>query len=210
VPDNGIVIAGIAPAARLLPLRACWSVCGTAGACHSFALAQALVAALDARAAIVNLSLGGPRDPLLERIVERGLKRGTIFIGAVPASGRREGFPTALDGVIAVGAAGPAERAPRVLYAPGTDVFTLAPQGRYDAASGSSIAAAEVSGIATLLLGIHPRLAAREVEQILDRSMTAADSPARVAASVNACAALRQLRHTGQCLARSAGIARGR
>ncbi len=210
VPNNGIGIAGIAPGARVLALRACWSVGGTAGECNSFTLAQALVAALDANASIVNLSLGGPDDPLLARIVERALKRGTIFVGAMPASGRREGFPTAIDGVIAVGAAERTERAPRVLYAPGTDIFTLAPRGRYDATSGSSVAAAEVSGIAALLLGIRPRLSAREVEDILGHSTAAADLPARVAASINACTALLELRRDGQCPAPGAEVARGR
>jgi hypothetical protein len=207
VPNNGIGIAGIAPDARLIPLRACWSTGGAVGMCNSFTLAQALVAALDTNATIVNLSLGGPSDPLLERIVERGMKRGTLFVGAVPTSGRREGFPTGIDGVIAVDVAERVERAPHVLYAPGADVFTLTPQGHYDVASGSSIAAAEVTAVAALLLARRPQLDAREIEDLLRRSMPTSDAMGRVTLSVNACTALRDLLRAGECVDGDAAVA---
>jgi subtilisin family serine protease len=197
VPNNRIGIAGIAPRADVIALRGCWSS-ADGGDCNSFTLAQAMVAALDAHARIVNLSLGGPADRLLERIVERGLERGTIFVGAMPASGRREGFPTAIAGVIAVDRADRRERLPEVLYAPGTDVFTLIPGGGYDAVSGSSVAAAEVSAIAALLLARRPDLSAGEVQALLGRSMPG-DPPPRAAASINACAALRDLLRAGDC-----------
>ena len=190
-PNNGIGIAGIAPRAELMALRACWSDPGgsgeaAGGACNSYTLAQALVAALDGRAAIVNLSLTGPGDPLLERIVARALRRGTVVVGALPASGRREGFPTAIGGVIAVGATGDSAVAPRILRAPGTDVFTLSPRSRYDAASGSSLAAASVTAVAALALSLQPALSASQLEATLARSMNGGSA-------VNACAALREL-----------------
>ena len=85
VPNNGIGIVGIAPQATLLPFRACWSARSATGACNSFTLAQALAAAVGVRADIVNLSLGGPDDALLRRIVQRGQAQGMVFVGAVPA-----------------------------------------------------------------------------------------------------------------------------
>jgi len=191
-PNNGIGIAGIAPDARLLSLRGCWVNGAGQGQCNSFTLAQALIAALHAKADIVNLSLGGPDDALLRRIVERGLQHGTVFVGAVPPSGRREGFPTGIAGVIAIDALEHGrDPAPGVLYAPGVDVFTLAPGGHYDAISGSSIAAAQVSGIAALLLARRPGLAAPELERLLRQSMPAATAAGR--RPVHACAALRSL-----------------
>jgi hypothetical protein len=191
-PNNGIGIAGIAPRAELMALRACWSDPGgsgeaAGGACNSYTLAQALVAALDGRAAIVNLSLTGPGDPLLERIVTRALRRGTVVVGALPANGRREGFPTAIGGVIAVGSATDKSAvASRILRAPGTDVFTLSPRSRYDAASGSSLAAASVTAVAALALSLQPTLTASQLEATLARSMNGGSA-------VNACAALREL-----------------
>ncbi len=47
---------------------------------------------------------------------------------------------------------------PRHLLAPGRDVLTLVPGGHYDFASGSSLAAAEVSGIVALMLAERPHL----------------------------------------------------
>jgi len=160
VGNNGEGIVGIAPQARLEIFRACWPR-GSAGAarCNSFTLAKALAAVLATDARIVNLSLGGPRDPLLDRLLAELLRRGRIVVGALPPDGRRGGFPTGTPGVIAAGVAGeidPAEL--NVLAAPGRDVLTLQPGARYDYASGSSIAAAHVSGVAALLLAADPRL----------------------------------------------------
>ena len=207
-PNNTIGIAGIAPRAELIALRACWPGIGSAaasggGACNSFTLAQALVAALDARAAIVNLSLAGPADPLLERIVAQAQKRGTVFVGALPPSGRREGFPTAVAGVIAVDVADRGAAVPRTLRAPGTDVFTLSPGGRYDAASGSSLAAASVTAVAALALALQPKMSASELEAILARSMS-------TGTGVNACTVLRELLPVTACRegVADAGVAR--
>jgi subtilisin family serine protease len=188
VPNNGIGIAGIAPQARVLPLRACWTGSGAVGQCNSFTLAQALAAAVAAEAQIINLSIGGPPDPLLRRIVERAFERGIVVVGAVPLSGRREGFPTGIDGVLAVDVAGRTRPQAGVLYAPGVEVFTLAPQGHYDAVSGSSMATAEVSAIAALLMARRPELKADQLAALLQ-----VGSPAEMGASVNARAALQRL-----------------
>ncbi len=66
VPDNGIGIVGIAPDVSLLAYKACWraSATGIRAVCNTFTLAQAIAAAIEARADIINLSLDGPSDPL--------------------------------------------------------------------------------------------------------------------------------------------------
>ena len=200
VPNNGIGIAGIAPHATVIAMRACWSSSEDAavGSCNSFTVAQALVAALRAQAALVNLSFSGPADPLLQRIVERAMRRGAVFVGAAPASRRREGFPTGIEGVIAVDVAGQVPQAPRTLLAPGVDVYTLSPHGGYDAASGSSMAAAGVTAVVALLLARRPGLPAHEVEGVLRRSMHGGNAAA-AAVTVNACLALRELLDDGIC-----------
>jgi hypothetical protein len=115
---------------------------------------------LESDARIVNLSLGGPSDPLLEKLLTELLRQGRIVVGALPPDGRRGGFPTGVEGVLAagvVGELGPAHVVD-VVAAPGRDVLTLQPGTGYDYASGSSIAAAHVSGVAALLLAAEPRL----------------------------------------------------
>jgi subtilisin family serine protease len=54
-----------------------------------------------------------------------------------------------------------------VLSAPGHDILSTEPGGGYDFSSGSSMAAAHVSGIVALLLSLDPRLSAQAVHRIL-------------------------------------------
>jgi hypothetical protein len=172
VGNNHEGIVGIAPQARLIVLRACWpreAGGGDAARCNSFTLAKALAAALESDARIVNLSLGGPGDPLLDKLLAELLRQGRIVIGALPPDGRRGGFPTGSPGVIAAGVSGEIDPAAGrdVVAAPGRDVLTLQPGGRYDYASGSSIAAAHVSGVAALLLAAQPRLERHALHELL-------------------------------------------
>ncbi|WP_374569150.1 S8 family serine peptidase [Ideonella sp.] len=163
VGNNREGIVGIAPQAGLELFKACWArpaPTADAGArCNSFTLAKALGGVLESDARIVNLSLGGPSDPLLDKLLAELLRQGRIVVGALPPDGRRGGFPTGTAGVLAAGVAGElASDAADVVAAPGRDVLTLQPGTGYDYASGSSIAAAHVSGVAALLLSADPRL----------------------------------------------------
>jgi subtilisin family serine protease len=201
VADNHIGIVGIAPDARLLALKACWQAphAAAAAACNSFTLAQALGSAIDMQADVVNLSLAGPDDPLLTRLLRRGMQRGMIFIGATPPAGVQAGFPTDVDGVLAVAAAEEAGDAERQLRAPAREVLTLVPGGHWDFASGSSIAAAEVTATVALLLSQRPHMPASEVFRVLARTsqnLTTHDVPL---VSVNACAALADVLQRSGC-----------
>ena len=51
--------------------------------------------------------------------------------------------------------------------APGVDILSLAPDDAYQVSTGSSIAAAHVSGIAALMLQIRPSLTPRDIRAIL-------------------------------------------
>ncbi|MGC1460205.1 MAG: S8 family serine peptidase [Steroidobacteraceae bacterium] len=200
VAGNGIGIVGVAPEARIMALKACWQAAsGGAAVCNSFTLAQALEYAIVAHADIVNMSLAGPADPLLARLVERGALQGIIFVGAArnPASGAS--FPADLDQVLAVDAAEESSGNPRHLLAPGHDVLTLAPGDHYDFASGSSLAAAEVSGIVALMLAERPHLTAGEVRSLLLRSSRRVESPSGQIRVVDACAALSDAPGHGAC-----------
>jgi subtilisin family serine protease len=191
IADNGIGIVGIAPDARVIALKACWqAILGTSAVCNSFTLAQALEAAIVAHADIVNMSLAGPADPLLSRLVERGAEQGMIFVGASGRAAAGKSFPADLEQVLAVDAAEEASGNPRHLLAPGRDVLTLVPDGHYDFVSGSSLAAAEVSGIVALMLAERPHLTVNEVRTLLLRSSRRVPSPAGEILSVDACAAL--------------------
>src|SRR6516164_8059907 len=56
--------------------------------------------------------------------------------------------------------------------APGVDVLVPAPRGTYQFTTGTSVAAAEVSGIVALLLERNPSLTPADVRRILMRTAT--------------------------------------
>jgi subtilisin family serine protease len=205
VANNHIGIVGIAPLARLEVFSACWQLeaGNDAAACNTFTLARALAAALESGAPLVNLSVGGPSDPLLTALVQSGVKRGVIFVGAYDSGG---GFPLGIPGVI--GAAGSEGASPPgTLAAPARHVLTLRPDAQYDFESGTSVAAAEITGVIALLLSATPvHLTAEAIEALLKPAATTvatADAPA-----VNAATALARL-DLGQqrpCTGRMTGV----
>src|SRR5262249_34967911 len=154
VANNSIGIVGIAPKAQLEVFEACWQLApdSDAAACNTFTLAKALAAALESGAPLVNLSVGGPDDPLLSALIEAGIRRGVIFVGPHMEPG---GSPTAIPGVL--GAAGSeAVAPPGALTAPARHVLTLRPDAQYDFESGTSVAAAEITGVIALLMSATP------------------------------------------------------
>ncbi|MDL5365668.1 S8 family serine peptidase [Xanthomonas sp. NCPPB 2654] len=184
--NNRLGIVGMAPKAMLDVYKACWypQRAGAGAGCNSFTLAKALVAIGDTRARIVNLSLGGPADPLLRKLLEQLLRQGRIVVAAMPPDGRLDGFPDATPGVIVVRTSSSTTQSPPgVLSAPGEDILTTQPNGGYDFTSGSSMATAHVSGVVALLLALAPQLDARSVHELLQRTSRQRDGLLQVDAA---------------------------
>lgn len=194
IENNNQGIIGVAPAARVYSLRACWpEPANDASAfCSTLTLAKAIAAAIESRMEVVNLSLTGPADPLLTRLVEVGLQRGIVFVGATPEA-PGSSFPTGIAGVISVGVSGSRSSADAMLFAPGEEVLTLVPNGRYDFLSGSSLAAASVSGGIALLLARDRSLRSDSARELLARSSRLINTTQGEAATINLCAALATL-----------------
>ena len=199
--NNGVGIVGVAPAARLLVYKACWQVAVDADAarCNSFTLARALVAAYDAKAQVVNLSIGGPPDRLLSSLIAVGLRRGIVFVGAAPSELSNGGALMQQDGVIAVAMAGSTAPLP-ALYAPGREILTLLPGGRFDFASGTSIATAQVTGVVALLLARNKDMTASAVLQLLTDTSSHGHGTDVASVRVDACAAVTAMVRHGECL----------
>jgi subtilisin family serine protease len=200
VANNHEGIVGVAPEARLFVFKACWQARADADAalCNTFTLARALVAALDAHAQVVNLSLAGPEDPLLSDLIREGLHRGILFVGAASpdTAGGKQGW-LHQAGVIEVASSESTSPPTLALYAPGREILTLMPGGHYDFASGDSIATAHVTGVVALLLEKNRTLTAAEAYRLLrDTSSAPGDASG---AHVDACAALIALMARGSC-----------
>ena len=188
VANNHVGIVGIAPLARLEVFEACWQIApaGDEAVCNTFTLAQALAGALAAGTPLVNLSLAGPADGLLTALVERGIKRGVVFVAAAAPDA---GFPGSIPGVIR--AAGAAEPLPEgALAAPDLHILTTRPNGQYDFESGTSVSCAELTGVIALLMSAtHTHLTSEAVMKLLRARDGVSQRPAgadRASVDVNA------------------------
>ena len=195
--NNRLGIVGVAPGAKLLSFKACQPLApGSLEArCNSFTLALALSAAIEAHADVVNLSLAGPFDALLAQLVRAGESQGMLFVGAVPEDGHLDGFPLGTDGVIAVDEWGRSATDARILHAPGSEILSLAPGNRYDFVSGSSFAAAHVSGALALLRARWPHLST----SALLASLVAHGASDGAPTTINVCAAMHALEPRDSC-----------
>jgi len=149
---NRIGIAGIAPGARLFGLRACWQGHGPPNTvCDTLSLAKALYFAVENKADIVNMSLSGPDDRLLRTLVGVALNRGLIVVAAFDPARPDGGFPASVAGVVRVSDSASLASRGNVYFAPGRDIPTTEPGGRWFLVNGSSFSAAHVSGLLALI-----------------------------------------------------------
>lgn len=161
--NNGMGIAGIAPGVRLMALRACWERdSSTPALCNTLSLAKALHFAIDHNANIINLSLSGPPDLLLDKLIDVAFSRRIAIVAAYDAKAENGGFPASKSGVIAVADESLRSWPAAVYGAPGQDVPTTQPGGRWYLVNGTSYAVAHVSALLALARerrgGIPPRL----------------------------------------------------
>jgi hypothetical protein len=174
-------LQGVAPAARLLAARA-FTGSGTPGAANgtTFHILSALDWAAGEGARVLNLSFAGPQDRLMSRSLAGARSKGMVAIAAAGNGGARAAplYPGADPNVIAVTATDAEDKlfpgANRGDYvavaAPGVDVLAAEPEGRYAFSSGTSIAAAHVSGLVALLLEKRPDLDLEGVRKLLSDS----------------------------------------
>lgn len=187
-------VQGLAPAVDLLAIRAFAEIDPKTGASEadSFRLSQAISIALEHRVRVINLSIGGPNDPLVRLAVEQAVLTGTVVIAAAGNAGPDAPpvYPAAQTGVIAVTATDAKDRifngANRGDYiavaAPGVDVLAARPgkaggsgapaSSAYDYFTGTSMATGYVTGLAAVLLSADPKLNAADLRRILETSAT--------------------------------------
>jgi len=190
--DDGAGIAGVAPDATLIALRACWQEAGTTAAvCSTFTLAKALQVALDVNAGIINLSVGGPRDRLLERLLDVASSRGVLVVGAYDRAAGAPSFPASYRAVLAVADVDGQDAPGAVLLAPGRDIPAPIPGKQWGFVSGSSFAAAQATGLVALLRELAPNVQTQQVRQALAPAAAAGAGGRR--AAVDACAAIAAL-----------------
>lgn len=201
-------VKGVAPGAKLLSIRAFKPARPDAAATAStFTILKGMEWAMANGARVLNLSFAGPDDPLLRRAIYTVIEQRGIVVAAAGNGGPKAppAYPAAYNPVIAVTAIDADnrvyERANRGPYidvaAPGVDILAPTAGKQHQFHSGTSFAAAHVSGLIALMLELNPDLDAEAVQAGLaagaDNFGTDTRREEIGAGLINAAASLRQL-----------------
>lgn len=159
---NGEGISGVAPDAAIMPVKAL----DAEGAGFMSDVLEGIVWAADRGADVINMSLGGPDATFTASAVSYAQSKGVVVIAAAGNEGSSQlMYPAALPGVLAVAAvdqdgqpAGYSNHGASWVdvAAPGTQITSTLPGGRYAAWSGTSMATPQVAGVAALIRSVAP------------------------------------------------------
>jgi thermitase len=158
--NNDKGIAGLAPGACLMNLK----VADDAGLCRSKDVARGIVWAVDMGAKVINISLEivDPSEDVA-RAVEYAWGKGALVVAAAGNNGSDTPvYPAGYEHTLAVAALTMEDcLAPLSNYgewvdvaAPGMNIFSLLPDDNYGYKTGTSFAAAHVSGVAAVLFSV--------------------------------------------------------
>jgi len=185
VANNAIGGSGVAPQSRILPIR----VLDAQGSGDSKDVSKAVRFAVDSGAKVINLSLGGTTESTsLTAAIQYAVDRNVLVVAAAGngAADSPPKWPGASDLTIAVTAV---DRNNSVtsfdqrgdyidLAAPGASILSTA-SNDYKIQSGTSMAAAFVTGAAALLFAAQPSITAAQVRDVLQRTATDIGAPGR-------------------------------
>ncbi|HRD77258.1 MAG TPA: S8 family serine peptidase, partial [Hyphomicrobiaceae bacterium] len=188
----GILVArnqmkGIAPEARVVSVRAFSSAgAGRSPEATTLSVIKGLEWAFIGGTRLYNLSFTGPRDPLLEQLLERAEAQGAVFVAAAgnAGPGAPAAYPAAYKTVVAVTAVDAndrvyarASRGPYVaIAAPGVDILAPTLASGYGMSSGTSMAAAHVTGAIALVMEKRPDLKPAQIREVLLRAVRPGDA----------------------------------
>lgn len=174
--ENHQGIVGVAPLAKLVPLK-----CFNGSSANVSLLCSAIYDAVNTyHCQIINLSFAmknAVNSEALQQAIQYATQKGAIVVAAAGNFGGTElYYPAAYDNVIGVGAidrngavwSGSQRNESVFLTAPGVNVkSTGISDGGYRLGSGTSYAAAQVSGAIAVLLSIDPTLTYQQICNLL-------------------------------------------
>ncbi|MFE6714547.1 type VII secretion-associated serine protease mycosin [Streptomyces sp. NPDC057695] len=186
-PDGGDGVLGIAPDARILPVRVILESTDKARdkarKTRGTALADGIRWAADHGADVINMSLGDDSksahpDAGEDAAVQYALAKGVSVVASAGNGGEKGdhiSYPAAYPGVIAVTAVDrygthasfSTRRWYATVSAPGVDIAIADPDQRYYEGWGTSAAAAFASGAVALVRSAHPDLTPAQVKRLL-------------------------------------------
>ena len=154
---------GVAPEAKLLSVSAFSSKPGHPKSLRgkSSDIVSAIAYCIERNVDVLNLSFTGGRDKFVEQIVRAAIRKNITVVAAGGNKGRIGStvYPAVIDGVVGVTAVDRHQKLFKHadqgrfidIAAPGVGVLTTAPNGKYQISTGTSMAAAHISGVMALL-----------------------------------------------------------
>ncbi|HZQ33425.1 MAG TPA: S8 family serine peptidase, partial [Mycobacterium sp.] len=170
IAGNGAHVSGLAPSAKILPVRIDASGKGTMFASN---VAAGIRYATQAHVGVINLSVGGNVDfgSDVQQAISQAVAANIVVVAAAGnESASSVDFPAAYPGVVAVGAVDQSGQAwsqsntgQVALAAPGVQIYRDNNFGQQGTSSGTSEATAYVSATAALIRSAHPDWTAGQV-----------------------------------------------
>ncbi len=169
-------LLGIAPEAKIMAICA-FGGNGASVEATSANIIRGLDYAIAHNAKIVNMSFAGPQDPALAQELQVAREKGILIIAAAGNAGPKSPplYPGADPNVLAVTAtdahdnlfSGANQGDYIAVAAPGVNVLVPAPNADVQYTTGTSVASANVSGVAALLLAEQPTRSPEDIRDIL-------------------------------------------
>lgn len=190
--NNGVGIDGIADNVRIMAVKVVPN-----GDERDKDVALGIRYAVDNGARIINMSFGkefSPHKVWVDDAIKYAESKGVLMVHAAgndaSDNDRVDNFPTPrmddhtrASNFITVGASGSGRQSSKVanfsnygrtevdLFAPGVQIYSTVPGGdTYGSASGTSMAAPVVTGVAALVLSYYPDLTAQQLKTVLEKT----------------------------------------
>ena len=187
--ENGRGTRGVAPGARVLPIRAL----GLNGTGSTATVAEGILHAVEAGADVINLSLGANSpSTVINGAIQHAIDNDVVVVAAAGNSAERGNptiWPAAMEGVLTVGAIDTTgQRAAFSSFgsyvdvmAPGYNVLSTQEKSdaAYGAASGTSMAAPHVAAVAAMIRQADPSLDEAAVRAIITSTADDISTPGR-------------------------------
>jgi len=177
--DSATGIGGVAPGVKIMDLR----VLDGKGQLYTTdwgKLVGAIDYAVNNGADIINLSIYSTLKPpgSVRSAIKRAVEENVLVVGIPGNSGNEVQYFGQWEEILTVGAVDRDKRPWNYsnhgtevdLVGPGVDVMSIVPGGEVEKRSGTSFAAAHVTGAAALILSKNPDLSAYEIEYLLKNS----------------------------------------
>ncbi|PQD96209.1 hypothetical protein CYL18_06315 [Pradoshia eiseniae] len=166
--NNGVGVSGVAPGAKIMPVNVFRGQLA-----YTSEIIRGIEYAVKNGADIINMSMGMEMySKALNEAIQKAYNKGVLIVAAAGNDGiYTVNYPAGYNNVISVGATTQYDVMAKYsnygrtvdILAPGTDILSTLPKGKYGTYSGTSMATPIVAGVAALIWSKEPKLTAEQV-----------------------------------------------